>query len=292
MESGKIWFVTGASAGLGLALVKALLEQGHRVAATSRDVDALLEATGAALDGRRRRWPWILAMNAACGARSTWACRLRRPGRGGEQRRLPRGAAGSAVRRGAARGLRYRRLRRHERDTRRHAAPRARSVAGMCSMCRRSWLRWRGRGLGAYSAAVRAGRPDRGPGRRSRAAWRARHAGLPGRARVPQVARTLIQASQAQYAPRHLFLGRDAFDQARIKIQSVQQELALARDVDRHRSARRAPPGRVRRGEGDAGRQDGSIPDRLASGLARPRNGSRQPDPGKPGRSPAAPGSP
>ena len=52
MESGKIWFVTGASAGLGLALVKALLEQGHRVAATSRDVDALLEATGAALDGR------------------------------------------------------------------------------------------------------------------------------------------------------------------------------------------------------------------------------------------------
>ena len=52
MESGKIWFVTGASAGLGLALVKALLEQGHRVTATSRDVDALLEATGAALDGR------------------------------------------------------------------------------------------------------------------------------------------------------------------------------------------------------------------------------------------------
>ena len=78
---------------------------------------------------------------------------------------------------------------------------------------------------------VRAGRPDRGPGRRSRAAWRARYAGLPGAARVPaQVARTLIQASQAQYAPRHLFLGRDAFDQARIKIQSV-QELARWREM-------------------------------------------------------------
>ena len=43
--------------------------------------------------------------------------------------------------------------------------------------------------------------------------------------------RTLIQASQAQYAPRHLFLGRDAFDQARIKIQSVQQELARWREM-------------------------------------------------------------
>ena len=71
MESGKIWFVTGASAGLGLALVKALLEQGHRVAATSRDVDALLEATGAALDGRLLPLAVTWAMNAACGARST-----------------------------------------------------------------------------------------------------------------------------------------------------------------------------------------------------------------------------
>ena len=50
-------------------------------------------------------------------------------------------------------------------------------------------------------------------------------------ARAGQVARTLIQASQAQYAPRHLFLGRDAFDQARIKIQSVQQELARWREM-------------------------------------------------------------
>ena len=51
MESGKIWFVTGASADWDWRWW-ALLEQGHRVTATSRDVDALLEATGAALDGR------------------------------------------------------------------------------------------------------------------------------------------------------------------------------------------------------------------------------------------------
>ena len=51
MESGKIWFVTGASAGLGLARWSGA-GAGRSVAATSRDVDALLEATGAALDGR------------------------------------------------------------------------------------------------------------------------------------------------------------------------------------------------------------------------------------------------
>ena len=36
MENKKVWYVTGASKGLGLALVKVLLEQGYRVAATSR----------------------------------------------------------------------------------------------------------------------------------------------------------------------------------------------------------------------------------------------------------------
>ncbi|MNG40891.1 short chain dehydrogenase [compost metagenome] len=41
----------------------------------------------------------------------------------------------------------------------------------------------------------------------------------------------MIQAAEAQYAPLHLFLGRDAFDQARGKIQSVQQELARWRDM-------------------------------------------------------------
>jgi len=41
MDNQKVWFVTGASKGLGLALVKQLLDQGHQVAATSRSIDEL-----------------------------------------------------------------------------------------------------------------------------------------------------------------------------------------------------------------------------------------------------------
>ncbi len=44
MSTEKVWFVTGASKGLGLALVKKLLSQGYRVAATSRKVDELAKA--------------------------------------------------------------------------------------------------------------------------------------------------------------------------------------------------------------------------------------------------------
>lgn len=43
----KIWFVTGASKGLGLALVKKLLSSGYRVAATSRNVNDLQRAVNA-----------------------------------------------------------------------------------------------------------------------------------------------------------------------------------------------------------------------------------------------------
>lgn len=43
----KIWFVTGASKGLGLALVKKLIQEGYRVAATSRNVKELQQAVGA-----------------------------------------------------------------------------------------------------------------------------------------------------------------------------------------------------------------------------------------------------
>lgn len=46
MENKKVWFVTGASKGLGLALVKHLLAEGYKVAATSRNSDELSKETG------------------------------------------------------------------------------------------------------------------------------------------------------------------------------------------------------------------------------------------------------
>ena len=47
MENSKVWFVTGASKGLGLSLVKKLLQQGYRVAATSRKKESLEKEIGA-----------------------------------------------------------------------------------------------------------------------------------------------------------------------------------------------------------------------------------------------------
>jgi NAD(P)-dependent dehydrogenase (short-subunit alcohol dehydrogenase family) len=41
MKTQKVWFVTGTSKGLGLTLVKQLLAHGYKVAATSRNVEAL-----------------------------------------------------------------------------------------------------------------------------------------------------------------------------------------------------------------------------------------------------------
>ncbi|HTI92271.1 MAG TPA: SDR family oxidoreductase [Puia sp.] len=49
MQNAKVWFVTGASKGLGLALVRLLLSSGHKVAATSRDIRELESAVGTAL---------------------------------------------------------------------------------------------------------------------------------------------------------------------------------------------------------------------------------------------------
>src|SRR6201985_789963 len=46
MNTSKVWYVTGASQGLGLTLVKKLLENGYRVAATSRDAHSLSQAVG------------------------------------------------------------------------------------------------------------------------------------------------------------------------------------------------------------------------------------------------------
>lgn len=51
METKKVWLVTGASKGLGLALVKALLNEGYQVAATSRDADSLREEIGESVTG-------------------------------------------------------------------------------------------------------------------------------------------------------------------------------------------------------------------------------------------------
>ncbi|MBN9300025.1 MAG: SDR family NAD(P)-dependent oxidoreductase [Filimonas sp.] len=46
MSLKKVWYITGASKGLGLALVQALLQEGYRVAATSRSKKDLSDAVG------------------------------------------------------------------------------------------------------------------------------------------------------------------------------------------------------------------------------------------------------
>lgn len=46
MEQQKVWYVTGASQGFGLILVKKLLAAGQKVAATSRKIESLKSAVG------------------------------------------------------------------------------------------------------------------------------------------------------------------------------------------------------------------------------------------------------
>lgn len=46
MDTKKVWLVTGASKGLGLSLVKRLLNEGYKVAATSRTVESLEKEVG------------------------------------------------------------------------------------------------------------------------------------------------------------------------------------------------------------------------------------------------------
>src|ERR1035438_3961098 len=46
MNTSKVWYITGASQGLGLTLVKKLLDSGYRVAATSRNAQILKTAVG------------------------------------------------------------------------------------------------------------------------------------------------------------------------------------------------------------------------------------------------------
>src|SRR5215216_1241694 len=50
MSNQNIWFVTGASKGLGLTLVKKLLSEGYKVAATSRNISDLESAVGVTSD--------------------------------------------------------------------------------------------------------------------------------------------------------------------------------------------------------------------------------------------------
>ncbi|NHN25271.1 SDR family oxidoreductase [Flavobacterium jejuense] len=46
MDTKKVWFVTGASKGLGLSIVKKLLASEYKVVATSRDVNSLINVIG------------------------------------------------------------------------------------------------------------------------------------------------------------------------------------------------------------------------------------------------------
>lgn len=48
MDTKKVWLITGASKGLGLSLVKRLLNEGYKVAATSRTLESLEKEVGIA----------------------------------------------------------------------------------------------------------------------------------------------------------------------------------------------------------------------------------------------------
>lgn len=50
MEAKKVWFVTGASKGLGLSLVRRLLQNGYCVAATTRNTQSLIDEVGQGSD--------------------------------------------------------------------------------------------------------------------------------------------------------------------------------------------------------------------------------------------------
>jgi len=59
LKNSRSFWVTGATNGLGLALLEGLLEQGHRVAASSKD-DKALQALASRHGSRLLRLPWQL----------------------------------------------------------------------------------------------------------------------------------------------------------------------------------------------------------------------------------------
>jgi len=260
MKSEKIWLVTGASAGLGLVLVKLLLDLGHKVAATSRDGDALLDVVGAKLEGQFLP----LTVDVADERNVRRAVDATVAAFGGvdvvvnHASVAPQGALGQLPDADVRAGFDI-------------------NVFGMLNVIRAVLPRMQAQGgghvfnlssilgfdgghaeWGAYSAskfavaglteALAAEAAPMGvrvslvyPGA-MRAQARLDCADAPEHAaRDPQrresgadpvkAAQALIQAAEAQYAPLHLFLGRDAFDQARGKIHSVQQELARWREM-------------------------------------------------------------
>jgi len=260
MKSEKIWLVTGASAGLGLILVKLLLDLGHKVAATSRDGDALLDAVGAKLEGQFLP----LTVDVADERNVRRAVDATVAAFGGvdvvvnHASVAPQGALSQLPDADVRAGFDI-------------------NVFGMLNVIRAVLPRMQAQGgghvfnlssilgfdgghaqWGAYSAskfavaglteALAAEAAPMGvrvslvyPGA-MRAQARLDCADAPeNAARDPQrresgadpvkAAQALIQAAEAQYAPLHLFLGRDAFDQARGKIHSVQQELARWREM-------------------------------------------------------------
>lgn len=262
MNTEKIWLVTGASTGLGLVLVKMLLDQGHKVAATSRDLDALLDAVGAKLEGRflplavdladernvRRAVDATMAafgrvdvlVNSAChglqgSLDSLSDAELRdsfdthvfgalnvirtvmprmRAQRSGHVFNISSilGFDGGSAEWGAYSAAKF-------------------AVSGLTETLAAEAAPHGIRVSLVYPGAMRAVRPQAGaPGVSPELAARnpreREQGGDPAK-----VAQALINAAQAQYAPLHLFLGRDSFDQARSKIQSVQQELARWREM-------------------------------------------------------------
>ncbi|WP_251865323.1 SDR family NAD(P)-dependent oxidoreductase [Achromobacter sp. Marseille-Q4962] len=256
MQTEKTWFVTHAGAGLGLALARRLLAEGHRVAAAAEDCDALIDAVGAPLEGRFLP----LALNLASQREVRRAASTALAAFGRVDVLVNCGGAGP---RGTLEELDDAQVRRAFDD----------NVFGMLNVLRvfLPQLRLQGAGhvfnvssvlgfdgeaagWGAHSAGkfaasgltealaaetegsgirvtlVYPGALDgEAPENQAASCVRAR-AGRPS-GDVDKAAAILIQAAQAQHAPRHLFLGRDAFDQARGKIHALQQELARWREM-------------------------------------------------------------